>query len=515
MVVRHSTGEWYGLVTPAGIALLPPEVPLATVEQIWRDLGGGRGLSAVIDALVGVFGMSLSGLPSFAVVSLAESDAVRTALRGDVSARLWLPGDDEPVAISGSGVTSWNERAFGHADRAELAIGIPGSDDLLPIVEGVVRTGRLLVEALGDDGGDGSVRVLPRVGSRPEPRPLAAEAPSEPAPAGGPLEEAAAVRAEAVPEQDELARAASTPVSLPVPPSDPVPGLGSVPVPELPVDAAGSVSSLVDPEPEPAPASSPEPAAPAPEAARGAETLVAEEAPNEYDRLLFGETVLSSVEAAAVRAEEPELTVSDASAPAPAPIPPSLAGSVPPPPPPLAGSVPPPPPPPPPGDLIGSLPSFEAGPAPSPVLGDHDGETVLVEDIQHLLGGLPAPSPLMHGAPPARPVPQLVIAGRPSLPLDRTAVVGTRPRLSRVQGDKAPQLVAVESPNGEVSRSHVELRVEGSNVLAVDLNSTNGTVLLREGSDPVRLQPAEPSILVPGDRIDLGDGVILGFEGLT
>jgi pSer/pThr/pTyr-binding forkhead associated (FHA) protein len=114
-----------------------------------------------------------------------------------------------------------------------------------------------------------------------------------------------------------------------------------------------------------------------------------------------------------------------------------------------------------------------------------------------------------------RKYPNLLLGDRAPLRLDRTAIVGTRPRLSRIQGGNVPHLVTVDSPSGEISRSHVELRVEGFAVLAVDLNSTNGTTLLRVGNEPMRLHPGEPNLLVPGDRIDLGDDVILGFDGLA
>ncbi|NLA35317.1 MAG: FHA domain-containing protein [Actinobacteria bacterium] len=74
--------------------------------------------------------------------------------------------------------------------------------------------------------------------------------------------------------------------------------------------------------------------------------------------------------------------------------------------------------------------------------------------------------------------------------------------------------MVVASPSGHISRSHVEIRVEGADVLAVDLNATNGTRLLRLGADPVRLHPGESTLLVSGDRLDLGDDVILTFEGI-
>ena len=143
--------------------------------------------------------------------------------------------------------------------------------------------------------------------------------------------------------------------------------------------------------------------------------------------------------------------------------------------------------------------------------GDHDGQTVIVDEQRAdiSVGNSQPTTPLTRNPP------VLLIPGQGRVVLDRGAIVGTRPQLSRVQGSNVPHLVTVASPSGEISRNHLELRVEGATVLAVDLNSTNGTMLLRAGGDPVRLHPGEPSMLVPGDRIDLGDGVMLGFEGLA
>ena len=404
-MARHNPGEWYGVVTPAGVALLSTTVPPSAVEQVWQDLRSGNGLGAVIDGLVGAFGTSLSTLPAFGVLSLIEEGGVRVALRGDVEVHLWLTGGGDPTVVSGLGVTTWTERAVAGVDRAELLVPGATGGSLLPIVDGIVRTGRLVISLLEPD--------------------------AEPAPPGG--------------------------------------------LPQAP-EAAPTESVI-----------------------RSAETMVATDVPNEYDQLLYGETVLSSVEAAAVRPDEPELT---------SPGPPDAAS--------VAGATIAPEP----GDrpgMIAALPSFPAAlpsfPA-APALGDHDGETVLVEQLPSLQAGapsvgLPEPPPV-----PVRPYPNLLLAGRAPFPLDRTAIVGTRPRLSRVQGTNVPHLVTVVSPSGEISRSHIELRVEGFAVLAVDLDSTNGTTLLRVANEPVRLHPGEPNLLVPGDRLDLGDDVVLDFDGL-
>ena len=78
--------------------------------------------------------------------------------------------------------------------------------------------------------------------------------------------------------------------------------------------------------------------------------------------------------------------------------------------------------------------------------------------------------------------------------LDRTVVIGRRPRSTRVTGTDLPHLVAVDSPQQDISRSHVELRVEGDSILATDLHTTNGTTLLRAGRGPDAAAPGR------GDR---------------
>ncbi|BDZ41258.1 hypothetical protein GCM10025865_05570 [Paraoerskovia sediminicola] len=74
--------------------------------------------------------------------------------------------------------------------------------------------------------------------------------------------------------------------------------------------------------------------------------------------------------------------------------------------------------------------------------------------------------------------------------------------------------MTVESPEQDISRSHVEIRLEGWHVLVDDLGTTNGTVLHRPGQPPRRLQPGVPEIASSGDVVDLGDGVTLTLHGI-
>ena len=119
------------------------------------------------------------------------------------------------------------------------------------------------------------------------------------------------------------------------------------------------------------------------------------------------------------------------------------------------------------------------------------------------------------GTEQLRPRPEFAVAvvpGGERVPLGRGAVFGRRPRSSRMQGVKVPHLVTLESPGEDISRSHLEIRLEDWSVLAVDLGSTNGTLLLREGREPMRLRAGVATIVEFGDRLDLGGEVQITVE---
>jgi pSer/pThr/pTyr-binding forkhead associated (FHA) protein len=96
--------------------------------------------------------------------------------------------------------------------------------------------------------------------------------------------------------------------------------------------------------------------------------------------------------------------------------------------------------------------------------------------------------------------------------LEESLVIGRQPSVSRVQGGSMPRLIQVASPGGDISRSHVEVRLEGWHVMLCDLKATNGTVLIREGQPPRRLAQNEMAIVLDGDVAELGDDVSLRFE---
>jgi hypothetical protein len=106
-------------------------------------------------------------------------------------------------------------------------------------------------------------------------------------------------------------------------------------------------------------------------------------------------------------------------------------------------------------------------------------------------------------------VPLAEAAAPDRIPLDAPAIVGRRPRPPRVVRGVAPRLVPVPSPLGEISGTHLGLRQDGAVVVVTDLDSTNGTVVLAPGAERLALRPGESLVVVPGTRIDIGDGVVL------
>jgi hypothetical protein len=140
---------------------------------------------------------------------------------------------------------------------------------------------------------------------------------------------------------------------------------------------------------------------------------------------------------------------------------------------------------------------------------DHDGLTVTVSELEAMRRLESADEAATVGGPG-----RIVLATGDVVTLDRPVIVGRRPRAQRVQGDVLPHLVTVPSPEQDVSRSHLEVRVEGRHVLVVDLDTTNGSVLHRAGTPPLRLSPGEAVLVLNGDIVDIGDGVTLLFEDL-
>ncbi|WP_251454504.1 FHA domain-containing protein [Microbacterium sp. Marseille-Q6648] len=489
MAVLYAPGDMPVVVTAQGVAVLGAGVEADLAVAVWRKVADGRGLGGVLEALTGAFGASLDAIPPF-VVALAEGAGVRVIVRGDLEATVHAAGGSQTV--SGAGVTTWNERAVPDVSRIE--IGASDAAASLPVSDGVVLAAALAwvrsdLAAGADDGAD---VVAPASAPTQVPAPTDASTPvPASAPAAEPISEPkAAPQPEPAPEPEPRSAPTSEPEPEPEPESAPSPEPGPAPEPDpAPAPAASPVPV---PPPFPAPVVITPPAAPARPAVPArptAPTALIDSAAvkSMADTLLPVDSTVSPQAAADGEVDETVVGVRASARAAEREAP--------------AETV-----------VRGDVSTAQTGPD----VGDHDGATISVAEARRLRetgGALDDPGPL---APPRLPAPgRLRLSTGQVLRLDRTVVIGRRPRATRVSGTDLPHLVAVDSPQQDISRSHLELRVEGDSIVATDLRTTNGTTLLRTGADPVRLHPGEASVVVPGDVLDLGDGITVTIEDLA
>ena len=417
---------WWVAVDGDALAVLAPSATARTAEAVWRHVGDG-GIAAVLEALTGAFGTSLTAIPPFAV-AVAEHGGIRLAVRGQIEVVVDAAGaPDGPLGVSGDGVATWVERFVAGASRVTVSPGGAAAEDAaMPLRSGVARADLVVATLV-------------------------------PAPAqGAPAAPAAPAVPEEISRQEEPESSRGTSAA------------------EISSRTAAPAPAPAAPEPEPAPADT------SADTWMPVQTAAAEATPaplDEYD-LLWGETVARPIAAAAsAAATEPDDTAASTPA-APAPSP-------------------------------------DEPPAPPVRLGDHDGATISVAEARALRAAERELLESTDGVPPRRPARgRIVLSTGRVVELERAVIIGRRPKSTRTTGSELPTLVAVDSPEQDISRNHVEIRAEGEHVLATDLDTTNGTVLLRAGSDPVRLHPGEPTMVITGDVLDLGDGVTVTFEDL-
>lgn len=187
---------------------------------------------------------------------------------------------------------------------------------------------------------------------------------------------------------------------------------------------------------------------------------------------------------------------------------------------------------------ITEIPELEQSlpPAASVGIAEHDGHTVLASDLPRppstaqdedktvvvdeivalrarrtesaglaapaVAASLPAPVPssprlcleLPDGS--REPLDAVILVGRaPTPPADAPAT-----RLVRLDGD------------GDISRNHARVAVEGDTVVVTDLGSRNGTVVRIPGRSAQKLRDGEPTPVLVGTIIDFGGGVELSVR---
>lgn len=185
-------GAWVAALR-AGALLVLPAARRGDLDALWPELGSTDAATRVIDRLTAG---GVTSAPGFAIVVREGGAAsVRVVVRGPLTVRV---GGE---AVSGSGVSTWSERAFDGATSVSVAVDDPaGAADAagprFPIVEGVVPAS--LVDWDLADAPTGALADAAAKAGANAPGPVVVEPPAPPAPPP-----AAAVVPDAVERVDE------------------------------------------------------------------------------------------------------------------------------------------------------------------------------------------------------------------------------------------------------------------------------------------------------------------------
>ncbi|MEJ7832343.1 MAG: FHA domain-containing protein, partial [Nocardioides sp.] len=115
--------------------------------------------------------------------------------------------------------------------------------------------------------------------------------------------------------------------------------------------------------------------------------------------------------------------------------------------------------------------------------------------------------PLPQQEPQRMPRPRLGVLHLPDgqrIPLDRNVVFGRQPSAPPESGPW-PHLVRLSGDATYVSRTHLQIELDGWLVLATDLGSRGGTTLRIAGRAPERIRANERYVWEPGQVLDLAD----------
>src|SRR5215203_5153071 len=571
MTMAAPVGQWQTTYAPGTSLLLAGPTSLVLLREpgtaqerlvnaLWEQVMRSATMSELA-ARLAVF--SVDKLPGFAAL-FWTSKGMRSLVRGDVTITDPSSGD---VIVSGSDIQTWSESGLGNLTCVNLITGEeaePGP--VLPLVVGVAYASSVCLDASADaqvtspqeipeeeleytspvnlagpSRSPAASSTSPAVLSASQDGsstptaaspwdlaagPVAATVPpmssaAPPAPAEAPLVNSAVPR----PPDPSTAPSEAGPPSIPSedpwggsvddgPDTEPMPAVedGDEPPPQArravdgPLDAEAdlepkSAESLADDEADTQPMEVPvEPSAQVGREVDRAidstgESDLAEPAESVADDMLEGNTQLMEVPVEHP-AFDPQLRGRQQAAATQAAMPPPVAADVDhtPPTPPLSSSS---------RTALPQDPSTES--------------LIMAADCPYGHSNPPAAATCrMCGAaiPPQRPRlihrPVLCVlqaSDGTTADVDRAVLVGRAPDPDR-SNFKAPRLMSVQSPGHDISRTHVEVAPEGWQVIATDLNSTNGTVLIRPGGyERQQLAPGEHVPVQPGSVLDLGDGV--------
>ncbi len=503
------------------LALVEAPADSPAVGRIWQLLGQGATAGELIAALVAD---GLGGTPGFALLAAAADGQPRLFCRGPVGATVVcgtapaggvlagpVPGDGAATVlrIDGSGLLTWREHVV-PAEAERIFLGEPPADAelRLPAAAGVLLAGCVIIDLTNIAARD----TLPYLAAVPAGAAgQEAAGPGTTALAAGPAD---AVVAETVADLRWAARPGGKKTIVFFPDTITIthPGSAGGPAP----DRYQEVPSSARPWPPPADPARPggaPPTAPFTEASPPSGPIPSGAAPSAPG------TMARPAWPAAGQAPGPGAQGGLID------VPPWLAG----PGGPAAGG----------GGRAGArMPQREGGP-------DEPGSTVKRAELADVVARTTPPDrigpvvpalicPGGHVNPPSggacrrcgAPLPHdAVLVPRPVLgvlrlslgdviALDRGVVMGRSPRtdFAGLNGEERPHVVKLPSADGDISRTHLRITLDGWHVLVTDLNSTNGTLLTLPGHEPQQLRPGEPVPMQPGTVVTLAEGIDFRYE---
>ena len=435
MLRYHSAPSGHWLVAAADGRLLAVRTPdeESTVERAWASVG--LEVQAVLDELTS---KGLSSTPPFALIEYSGEFATGTAtahciVRGD--ARVTAVANGETVEIDGASATTWAERTLEGVQSLDIAFGSGTSGAAtLPLASGVAWVDRV---TLAEGGVSPAAPVAAAVAKPVASTPPVAAPPVAAPPAAAPVAEPAPMPAPVIEVPQHVA-----------PPATPILAPHSSEVEDATI-AEFTQTSTRDATPAEVPAE-------------------ASDAPDFGYDSLFEETMVRSIEDAAVRPEEE-------------------------------------------GDEHAAVPAGDGpaadGPAADGSKGDHDGMTMMSSDFAALRASRKRGKTAASTETPAAPSYLLEISGGGTEPLSSTVLVGRAPSVSKISGGQIPRLVTLTGSE-DISRNHAQFSVEGDTVVVTDLHSRNGTTIILPGRSPQLLRAGEPTSVLVGTVVDLG-GVTL------
>ncbi|HEY4615317.1 MAG TPA: hypothetical protein VIG75_07650, partial [Citricoccus sp.] len=173
-MVRYSAGPWLGLVRGRCLVALPPDASEETAAVLWDLLADGPGVEQLLATILSGR-LDLTGMPSFAIVSFPDGD-VHAILRGDVHLRT-TGRDHTETTLSGTGVSTWNERTVPGVDAFELLVDDAVANvENLPLEAGAVRLAALSADLAPAPGREPCPEVQAAGGRAP----VASAEPDEP-----------------------------------------------------------------------------------------------------------------------------------------------------------------------------------------------------------------------------------------------------------------------------------------------------------------------------------------------